>query len=119
MRRVLIVDDSRNVRRMLESSLQPWGFEVQHAENGAQALQRLRASSIDLVFLDLNMPVLDGAGLLRVLRAQGIAAKVVLVTSGTSSPVIASAVKLGASEYVSKPFTGSQIRDVVARVLHL
>ncbi len=119
MRRILIVDDSRNVRRMLEASLQPWGFDVQLAENGAKALVQLRAAPVDLVFLDINMPVLDGPSLLRIMRSQGIASRVVLVTSGAATQVIASTVKLGAAEYLSKPFTSQQVRDVVARVLKL
>jgi CheY-like chemotaxis protein len=119
MRRILLVDDSRNVRRMLEASLQPWGFDVQHAENGAKALAQLKAGSVDLVFLDINMPVLDGPSLLRIMRGQGIGAQVVLVTSGAASQVIAATVKLGAAEYISKPFTPQQVRDVVARVLKL
>ncbi len=119
MHRILLVDDSRSVRRMLEASLQPWGFEVQHAENGAKALALLRASPVDLVFLDINMPVLDGPSLLRLMRAQKIAAKVVLVTSGATAPVVSATVKLGASEYISKPFTPQQVRDVTERVLGL
>lgn len=119
MRRILLVDDSRSVRQMLEASLQPWGFEVQHAENGAKALAQLKASPVDLVFLDINMPVLDGPSLLRIMRSQGIDARVVLVTSGAATQVIASSVKLGAAEYMSKPFTPQQVRDVVARVLKL
>lgn len=119
MRRILIVDDSRNVRRMLEASLQPWGFDVQQAENGAKALAQLKAAPVDLVFLDINMPVLDGPSLLRIMRAQGIASRVVLVTSGAATQVIASTVKLGAAEYLSKPFTPQQVRDVVARELKL
>jgi len=119
MRRILLVDDSRNVRRMLEASLQPWGFDVQHAENGAKALVQLKAAPVDLIFLDINMPVLDGPSLLRIMRSQGITARVVLVTSGAATQVIASTVKLGAAEYISKPFTPKQVRDVVARVLKL
>jgi CheY-like chemotaxis protein len=119
MRRILIVDDSRTVRQALEASLEPWGFELDMAENGAVALQRLRAAPFDLVFLDINMPVLDGPSLLRVMRAQGIGAKVVLVTSGASSNVVASTVRLGAADYVGKPFTPQKIRDVISRVLDL
>jgi len=104
---------------MLEASLQPWGFEVRHAENGAQALTLLKTTKVDLVFLDINMPVLDGPSLLRIMRSQGIEAPVVLVTSGAASPVVVSTVKLGASEFVSKPFTPQKIREVVARVLGL
>lgn len=119
MRSILLVDDSRGVRKMLEACLQPWGFEVQHAENGAAALTLLKTARVDLVFLDINMPVLNGPSLLRILRSQGIDVPVVLVTSGAAMPVVASTVKLGAAEYVSKPFTPQQIRDVVARVLNL
>jgi len=119
MRRILLVDDSRGVRRMLEASLQPWGFEVQHAENGAQALTLLKTTPVDLVFLDINMPVLDGPSLLRIMRSQGIMAPVVLVTTGVASPVVVATVKLGAREYVSKPFAPQKIREVVARVLGL
>jgi CheY-like chemotaxis protein len=119
MRRILLVDDSRNVRRALEASLQPWGFDVQHAENGVKALAQLKATPVDLVFLDINMPVLDGPSLLRIMRSLGIGAPVVLVTSGAATQVIASTVKLGAAEYLSKPFTPQQVREVVARVLKL
>lgn len=119
MRRILVVDDSRGVRQKLEACLQPWGFEVQHAENGAKALALLRAQPADLVFLDINMPVLDGPSLLRIMRSQGMVTPVVLVTSGATTPLIASAIKLGAAEFVSKPFTPERIREVVARMLRL
>ncbi len=114
-----MVDDSRSVRRAVEASLQPLGFEVELAENGATALARLRAAPYDLVFLDINMPVLDGPGLLRMLRSLGISVRTVLITSGAAKPAIASSIKFGAEEYVSKPFTPQKIREVAARVLGL
>lgn len=119
MRRILIVDDSRAVRRMVEASVQPWGFEVHHAENGATALARLKASRFDLVLLDINMPVLDGPSVLRVMRAHGMDTKVVLITGGTASPLIASLVKMGVSDYLSKPFGPEQVRAVLARALSI
>jgi CheY-like chemotaxis protein len=119
VRRVLVVDDSRVIREALEAALEPYGCEVHHADNGAVALQQLKGSHFDLVLVDVNMPVLDGISLVRILRAQGITTKVVLITAGTSSSVITPAVKLGVSDYVSKPFQPERIRVVVARALGL
>ena len=117
MRRVLLVDDSKVVRQALQAALEPYGFEVEHAENGASALLLLRKHPFDIAFVDLNMPVLDGPALLRMMRAQGITAKVILVTVSSSMPVVGAAIKLGASDYVNKPFTPEAIRIAVARVL--
>ncbi|HTP50814.1 MAG TPA: response regulator [Anaeromyxobacteraceae bacterium] len=119
MRRILVVDDSRSVRQSFEASLEPYGFEVDQAENGAVALAKLRRSRFDLVFLDLNMPVLDGPGMLRIIRHSGIPVKVVLVTSGAPTATVASTVKLGAGDYVQKPFTAEQVREAVAKSLEL
>jgi len=119
MRRVLVVDDSKAIRDALQAALEPYGFDLHHAENGAVALQKLRSSAFDLAFVDLNMPILDGPNLLRLMRAQGVTTKVILVTVGAATPVVTSTIKLGASEYVSKPFTAERIRLAVARVLEL
>jgi len=119
MRRVLLVDDSKVIRDALQAVLEPYGFEVHHAENGATALAQLRASPFDLAFVDINMPVLDGPTLLRLMRAHAVATKVILVTSGASTPVVASAIKLGASDYVAKPFSHQAIRVALARALDL
>jgi len=119
MRRVLLVDDSKVIRDALQAALEPYGFEVQHAENGASALGMLRNSAFDLAFVDLNMPVLDGPNLVRLMRAQGIATKVILVTVGAATPVVAATIRLGASDYVAKPFTPEAIRMAAARALGL
>jgi CheY-like chemotaxis protein len=115
----LVVDDSRGVRRAIEASLEPLGFEVALAENGAKALAQLKASPYDLVFLDINMPVLDGPGLLRMMRTLGITTHTVLITSGADATTVASSIKFGAEEYVSKPFTPERIRQVAAKVMGL
>jgi len=119
MKRILVVDDSRAVRTAIEASLEPYGFEVEQADNGAAALARLRRSPFDLVFLDLNMPVLDGPGMLRIIRHSGIPVKVVLVTSGAPTATVAATVKLGAGDYIQKPFTPERVREVVAKTLEL
>jgi len=119
MRKILIVDDSRAVRQSFEASLEPYGFEVDQAENGAVALAKLRRLPFDLVFLDLNMPVLDGPGMLRIIRHSGIPVKVILVTSGAPTATVTSTVKMGAGAYIQKPFTAEQVRESVAKALEL
>ncbi len=119
MLRVLLVDDSKVTREALQAALEPYGFEVAHAENGASALAHLRNAAFDLAFVDLNMPVLDGPNLIRLMRAQGIATKVILVTANSSTSVLAATIKLGASDYVAKPFSPEAIRVTVARALGL
>jgi CheY-like chemotaxis protein len=116
---VLAVDDQAPVRAALESCLEPYGFEVDHAENGAMALRMVKARPYDVVFLDLNMPVLDGPGLLRVLRAQGETVPVVLVTSSAERALVGQVLKLGAADYVSKPFTPEAVRATLERVLRI
>jgi DNA-binding response OmpR family regulator len=119
LRRLLLVDDSPSVRDALHAALDPYGFELVDAENGAVALQLLVGSRFDLAFVDLNMPVLDGPALVRLMRARGVDTRVVLVTSGADTPTVTATIKAGASEYVAKPFTPEQIREVAARVLGL
>ncbi len=119
MRRILVVDDSPSVRQAIEASLEPYGFEVEQADNGAVALAKLRRTAFDLVFLDLNMPVLDGPGMLRIIRHSGIPVKVVLVTSGAPTATVAATVKMGAGDYVQKPFTAERVRQAVAKALDL
>jgi len=119
MRRILIVDDSRSVRRAFEASLEPYGLEVDQADNGAVALAKLRRAPYDLVFLDINMPVLDGPGMLRIIRHSGIPVKVVLVTSGAPTATVAATVKLGAGDYIQKPFTAEKVREMVEKTLDL
>jgi CheY-like chemotaxis protein len=115
--RILIVDDSAAARRSIEAALEPLGLDVEGVENGAVALKRLEAAPADVVFLDLQMPVLDGPGLLRVLQQRRNPARVVLVTSSSDRKAIGSAVHLGAVDFVSKPFDAADVRAALARAL--
>jgi CheY-like chemotaxis protein len=119
VRRILLVDDSKSARDALQAILEPYGFEIHQAENGAVALQRLRAAPFDLAFVDLHMPVLDGPNLVRLMRAQGVATQVILVTVGAATPVVTATIKLGARDYVTKPFTPERIMEALTRALGL
>jgi CheY-like chemotaxis protein len=116
-RRILIVDDSAAVRASLESLLEPFGFEVEHAEDGSTGLRRCGSAKYDLVLLDLHMPVLDGPTMLRFLRQWGNKTPVVLVTSASDTKLLSSVIKLGNADYVCKPFDARQIHAALSRSL--
>jgi CheY-like chemotaxis protein len=115
--RILVVDDSAAVRAALESLIEPFGFEVEHAEDGSSGLRRCGSTTYDLVLLDLHMPVLDGPTMLRFLRQWGNQTPVVLVTSASDTKLLASVIKLGRVDYVCKPFDPRQIQAALARAL--
>ncbi len=81
--KILIVDDEVNIRLMLRTLLEGDGYRVSEASNGREALDRLERDDFDLIILDLNMPVLDGIGVLEQLEAADIDAKprVVVLTA--------------------------------------
>ncbi len=119
MRRLLLVDDSKTTLEAARAALEPYGLVVAHAENGASALASLRGLAFDLVLLELELPVLDGASLLRHMRAQGIATPVVLVTASGAAQAVSAARELGAGDHVGKPFSPEALRAAVVRAVGL
>jgi len=117
--RVLLVDDSPLVRNSMQAALQPFGLEIEHAENGEIAVAKAMASHWDLIFLDVVMPLMDGPTALREIRERGNTTPVVLVTSVSTATVVSGAVKLGNVYYIAKPFTPAHIRAIATKLLKL
>jgi DNA-binding response OmpR family regulator len=117
--KILITDDERNIRLMLRTTLEPEGYAVDEAANGQEALDRIEQTSPDLVLLDLNMPVLDGMSVLERLGADGSVRrpKVVVLTAYGSIPAAVRATRLGAVDFVEKPVTPDELREIVHGVL--
>ncbi|MCK8673318.1 response regulator transcription factor [Rhodococcus sp. HM1] len=111
--RILIVDDEPNIVELLAVSLKFQGFEVATASNGTEGLDRARSFRPDAVILDVMMPGMDGFGMLRRLRADGIDAPVLFLTAKDSVEDKVSGLTLGADDYVTKPFS---LEEVIARV---
>ena len=111
--RVLVVDDSPTIRKLLVRMLKDLGWHPAEARDGAEALEMIRVSPPDAVLADIEMPGLDGYGLLAALRAQAATASlpVVMLTSRTAERHRARAAELGASGYLTKPY---RPEDVVA-----
>jgi DNA-binding response OmpR family regulator len=117
IRRILIVDDEPNVRLVFRTALESTGAELAAAEDGEAALAWLKANSVDLVLLDLQMPVVGGMGVLERLRAAGNDVPVIIVTAHGSIPDAVAAMKLGAIDFLAKPLTPDTLRRAVAEVL--
>jgi len=115
-KRVLVADDEMNMRRVLEAILRREGYDVVTAANGADAFAQMNRS-IHTVITDLKMPGLDGMGLLRKLQTDFPEVPVVMITAHGSVENAVEAVKLGAFDYLEKPFEQEQIRQIVAKAM--
>ncbi|HEY8377995.1 MAG TPA: sigma-54 dependent transcriptional regulator [Nannocystis sp.] len=118
--RILLVDDEPNLRKVLGALLKQLGFEVHAESDGAAALARVRAAppgTFDVVISDLRMPNLDGMGLLRALQVHEPGLPVILLTAHGSIDSAVEAVKLGAFDYLEKPFDKDQIHQIVQKAI--
>lgn len=117
-RKILLVDDEANVRKALSTSLQKAGYDTKEAASGAEALERLDEYQPEVMLLDLRMPKLDGMETLRRLKQRrGHMPNVVMMTAYGSANDVMEAMRLGAFDYVQKPFDLAQVKQVVAKAL--
>ncbi len=114
---LLVVDDEPRIRRVLELALGDLGHHVLLAANGAEARQRLQESAADLVLLDLQLPDISGLDLLAEIRAERTDLPVILMTAFGTVETAVQAMKLGAFDYVVKPFSVDEIDALARRAL--
>jgi two-component system alkaline phosphatase synthesis response regulator PhoP len=111
--RLLLVEDNRDLAFGLRNNLEIEGYEVEVASDGKDGLERARRSRPDLVILDLMLPGLDGFRLLKALRQDGLAMPVLILTARGEEADKVRGLKLGADDYVTKPFG---VLELLARV---
>lgn len=118
--RILTVDDSASMRALLNHALTDEGFEVEQAEDGQAALEWLTANEVDLVITDINMPRLDGFGLVEQLRAgnRHIDRPILVLTTESSDEKKARARSAGATGWIVKPFDKEKLIAAVRRVTY-
>lgn len=111
---ILICDDSNMARKQVVRSLPDgWDVDITFATNGAEALEVIREGRADLVFLDLTMPVLDGYGVLEVVRKEDLPCMVIVI-SGDIQPEAHERVKaLGAIDFIKKPVDKNKLHGVL------
>ncbi|ASR01580.1 response regulator transcription factor [Gordonia rubripertincta] len=111
--KVLVVDDEENIRELLSVSLKFQGYDVDTAADGPAAIDRCRSSKPDVLILDVMMPGMDGFGLLRRLRADGVEAPALFLSARDSVQDKVNGLTIGGDDYVTKPFS---LEEVVARL---
>lgn len=118
-RRVLVVDDQPEIRGMTEMILSGAGYEVRTAEDGEEALRRIRRERFDLVLLDVNMPGMDGWETLRLLRADASFGSLPVAMFTVKSEVRDKihGMQEGAVDYITKPFAVDDLLGRVERLL--
>ncbi len=117
--KVLVVDDMVTMRRIVKNILKQLGFgNVDEAENGQEALQKLRADTFGFVVSDWNMPVMTGIDLLRAIRADEKlkAIPVLMVTAEAQQSNLIEAVQAGVSNYIVKPFTAETMQEKIGKI---
>jgi two-component system chemotaxis response regulator CheY len=120
-KRILAVDDSPSVRQMVKLTLSGAGYDIVEACDGADGLSKARASTLDMVVTDLNMPVMNGLGLIRELRKlpayRGV--PILFLTTESDPEMKQQAKAAGATGWITKPFQQDQLVAVVKKVLGL
>lgn len=118
MAKILIVDDSKIFRKMLKSTLIEHGHEiVGEASNGKEALELLSTSHPDLVTLDITMPIMDGIETLTHIKENNPQLNVIMVSAAGQKAKVMSALKLGACDFLQKPFQPDEVITTVNKYI--
>lgn len=117
-KRILAVDDSKTMRDMVSFTLRNAGFQVDEAEDGKVALQKLDGARFDLIITDLNMPNMDGISLIKGVRAgsQHRAVPILILTTESDGTKKADGKAAGATGWLVKPFAPEKFVELVNRV---
>jgi len=117
---IMTVDDSPSMRMLLKAALTDLGYKVLEAEDGVQALERLDGATPDLLITDINMPRLDGFGLIEKVREQDLHRNlpILVLTTESSDEKKQRARSAGATGWIVKPFHPDKLAAAIRRVLH-
>lgn len=115
--KILVVDDEISVCKSIVNALESEQYIVDMALSGEEALKKEAKSKYDVIVTDLMMPGISGMNLLREIKKKGSIAKVIMITGYPSIKSAVEAIKLGAFDYIPKPFTPNDLRSMVSRAL--
>ena len=115
--KILVVDDEDIVRTSCSRTLSPEGYDVRLAKNGAEGLKMASEERFDLVLTDLKMPDMDGIEVLRIIKEKWPETAVIIVTGYQTVDTAVKAIKLGAYDYIEKPFTPDALITAVREAL--
>ena len=115
-KKILIVDDERNIRTTLKMCLSGEGYEIDTAVNGEDGLEKAEKNKYDLIFLDIKMPGINGMEVLEELRNKENNSNIIIMTAYGTIEDAVKAMKLHAVDFVPKPFTPEEIRETTKKV---
>jgi DNA-binding response OmpR family regulator len=114
---VLIVDDEKNIRLTLSQTLETLEVQTDTAADGEEALAKLKEKEFGLILLDLKIPGIDGMEVLRQVSKIRPDIRIIILTAYGTVELAVEAMKLGAADFIQKPFTPEEIRELVSRVM--
>ncbi len=119
MTNILVIDDEETIRLLFKETLQDLGHTVMAAETSSEGLELVKSRNFDLIFLDLKMPGMDGAELLRLIRTFKPKVPVVIIAGYPDSEIMARALSQGPFAVMNKPFMESEIIKAVENFLRI
>lgn len=117
MAKILVVDDAAFMRLRLKSIVEGKGHQVDEAEDGQSALEKIQRDEYDLIFLDITMPRMDGLTALKAILKETPDAKVVMCTAMGQQSIILEAIQAGAKDFIVKPFDPDRVVQALERLL--
>ncbi len=115
--RILVIDDESIVRKSCSRTLSPEGYEVKVSQSGVEALKMLEEESFDLVLTDLKMPDIDGIEVLKKIKERWPQTEVIIITGYQTVDTAVKSIKLGAFDYIEKPFTPDALVAAVGNAM--
>ncbi|NOX37152.1 MAG: response regulator [Calditrichaeota bacterium] len=115
---ILIVEDDELIRNIFQQSLENWGYPVDTAENGQDALDKIRRKNYHIVITDLNMPIMDGMTLLNRIKSEWPYIETIVVTGFATIESAIDALKMGAFDFILKPVNFDQVKITVKKCHH-
>ncbi len=114
---ILVIDDEDIVRTSCSRTLTPSGYEVRLAQNGQEGLKIMGEDKVDIVLTDLKMPDMDGIEVLRKIKQDWPEVEVIIITGYQTVDTAVKSIKLGAFDYIEKPFTPDALINAVSKAL--
>ncbi len=115
---ILIIDDDVSLTRILREELNSVGYDVEVINNGTEALDRLQKEFYDLILLDIKMPEINGFDILKELKGKNYPGKIIVMTAYADVENTLLAKKLGADDFLPKPYDLDELLITIQKVLH-
>ena len=116
MARILVTDDAAFMRMMVGDILKKAGHEVVEAANGQEMVDKIK-DDIDLVTLDITMPIMDGLEALKMVRGKGITTPIIMCTAMGQQAMVMDAIQSGANDFIVKPFQPDRVIEAVKKAI--